>query len=703
MEGRTISALGSGAAGGAGVRGGRRRGSDWRSALRWVVGVLERASVPYQVVGGVAAVLYGSHRTVADVDVDIPLSAENWSKLRPELVRGTSSITGPADYSDDHWRMRHVEMVHAATGVVVELGNAEVEMFNSSTGEWQRHAANFRASVPVPVGDGGPPVLVIPKLELLAYKAKVARDVDLIDVDHLTRDTSAEPFWPSAGGWVHGERREPAIQVHKHAEGAYVLRLSQAVNYEGNFMYLFVGEVIALLLDSGPIADHDKVPLRDTVLGILDSLAPAGGDRVDLVVAHTHAHGDHVTGDEQFKGVPNCVVVGHDPASVCAAFGMDAAAWPDAAPTAVELGERTLDIFACPGHEGSDIAVYDRRTGLLVTGDTLYPGRLYVRDESAFRASVTRMVNFVTTHSISWIAGAHIEMTSTPGIEFPHGDTCQREEHSLELDAEAVFELEQAMEDLRVKGRFVRHVCRDFVIVPVAPGGNSFNPDGPTSAAGAAGAGGAACDPGAGAEALEAEPPVQLISGKHEEALTGLAELLEADEAIGRDCVKAVRGCLKRVVNKPRDPKYRRIKGTSPGFYKRIGRYPAALAFLRVLGWETVDLDYGADPAGVAAGDLSAKYAGLGSGLGVMYVDKIRSTLQPAVLRKLHFDDGDPPYVTITFPHGSPTGITEKQTDLARLKSEWLQMQLFYAGSREESLQLRTLAAAMERLDKLGK
>ena len=42
----------------------------------------------------------------------------------------------------------------------------------------------------------------------------------------------------------------------------------------------------------------------------------------------------------------------------------------------------------------ASIALYDRRTGLLLTGDTLYPGRLYVRDGPAFAASIQRLVAF---------------------------------------------------------------------------------------------------------------------------------------------------------------------------------------------------------------------------------------------------------------------------------------------------------------------
>ena len=128
-------------------------------------------------------------------------------------------------------------------------------------------------------------------------------------------------------------------------------------------------------MDAGATAD---VPVREMVDDLI-------GDDFPLLVAHSHAHGDHVAGDDRFRTRANTRIVGHSWDDVASLFGISD--WP-VERGVVHLGGRDLSIIAIPGHEPSSIAIYDFQTGLLLTGDTLYPGRLYVRDFEAFdRAS----------------------------------------------------------------------------------------------------------------------------------------------------------------------------------------------------------------------------------------------------------------------------------------------------------------------------
>ena len=182
---------------------------------------------------------------------------------------------------------------------------------------------------------------------------------------------------------------------------------------------------------------------------------------MQLLVTHSHRHGDHIGGDSQFTGQPDTIVVGTKLEDVQAFFGIRN--WPNQQ-TTLDLGGRVLDIIPIPGHEPSSIAVYDLNTKLLLTGDTVYPGRLYIQDWPAFKASIERLALFVKSHEISSVLGTHIEMSTKPGIDYPIQSTYQPEEHSLALRPAHVMELYEAV--IKMKDDPVREVHNDFIIDP---------------------------------------------------------------------------------------------------------------------------------------------------------------------------------------------------------------------------------------------
>jgi hydroxyacylglutathione hydrolase len=90
-------------------------------------------------------------------------------------------------------------------------------------------------------------------------------------------------------------------------------------------------------------------------------------------------------------------------------------------------------VTGIPGHHPASIAVYDPWSGFLVTGDTVLPGRLYVRDFPAFRASLDRLVSLADSRTVSHVMGCHIEMTRTPRRDYPLGCRYQPDEPSLQM------------------------------------------------------------------------------------------------------------------------------------------------------------------------------------------------------------------------------------------------------------------------------
>jgi hydroxyacylglutathione hydrolase len=216
----------------------------------------------------------------------------------------------------------------------------------------------------------------------------------------------------------------------------HVFRQSLQTHVEAPFVYLLIGEAHALLVDTGT-GDADLRFVIDTALLDRD---------VDLLITHTHGHSDHVGGDAQLAERPRTKRLDLGGASV------------------IDLGGRTVDVIAIPGHEESHVAFYDRRTGLLLTGDSLYPGRIYVRDVAAFRTSIDRLVAFVKAgHPVSHILGSHIEIAAD-GTEFAEGALAHPREHELALDVEQLHDLHATIKALG--STVVRTPRPHYVVVP---------------------------------------------------------------------------------------------------------------------------------------------------------------------------------------------------------------------------------------------
>jgi glyoxylase-like metal-dependent hydrolase (beta-lactamase superfamily II) len=110
--------------------------------------------------------------------------------------------------------------------------------------------------------------------------------------------------------WIYGAAGEPPIEVHRYDPHTVVIRQSKQTSYEAPFLYLLFGNERALLLDTGATQDPAVFPLRGTVDGLIAGwLAENSRDHYELLVAHTHGHGDHVAGDGQFADRPATTVV----------------------------------------------------------------------------------------------------------------------------------------------------------------------------------------------------------------------------------------------------------------------------------------------------------------------------------------------------------------------------------------------------------
>lgn len=263
--------------------------------------------------------------------------------------------------------------------------------------------------------------------------------------------------------WIDGTHgAEPAAQVQALDADTFVIRQSVQTNFEAPFLYLLFGRDKALLIDTGAEGGSIR-PVVDKLIG--DWLAAHQRSEIPLVVAHSHSHGDHIAGDAVFRDRPGTTVVGLKPADVASFFGIGK--WPTEIGR-FDLGGRVLSILPTPGHQAAAIMVYDPRLKILLSGDTLYPGRLYVPVNflGDNRASVDRLAAFAARHPIRAALGAHIEMTQVPGRDYPHEAATHPDEHVLELPARSIGELRGGLKtDLSIPDKPM--VLDDFIITPV--------------------------------------------------------------------------------------------------------------------------------------------------------------------------------------------------------------------------------------------
>jgi hydroxyacylglutathione hydrolase len=252
--------------------------------------------------------------------------------------------------------------------------------------------------------------------------------------------------------------KTPKWQVHAYNADLYILRESGCTNYEKPFLYLFFGKERALLQDTGAGETNVAEIVNQT---IAEWCRRNGRETIPLVVAHSHGHGDHVSGDAQFTGQPDVTVVPLSVEGTRKFYGIRQ--WPGDRGS-IDLGGRVLDVIAIPGHQPFSVAFYDRRTGILLSGDTLYPGRLYVSDFPAFSASIQRLVDFTRDKPVAHVLGCHVEESRTPFLDYPVGTKYQPEEHVLELSHAHLVELNEALKSM--SGHPVRYALRDFTIWP---------------------------------------------------------------------------------------------------------------------------------------------------------------------------------------------------------------------------------------------
>lgn len=267
-----------------------------------------------------------------------------------------------------------------------------------------------------------------------------------VQPNQLTSTLQAEKLQQKK--WIHGavdcqSNTDSAIEVFQYDQSSYVLRQNKCTSYEAPFIYVLFGDEKVLILDTGATESSVDFPLYQTIESLNEQQSNQGRPTPrEWLVLHSHSHGDHFAGDVQFEGKPNVTVVAPNSTGIEQFF--DSNHWPDEQMD-IELGRRKVTIIPTPGHQEEAIAIYDAQTQWLLTGDTFYPGLIYVKEWDDYKKSIARLVTFTNEHEVSAVLGAHIEMTSKAGEYYPIGTIYQPDEASLVLMPKDLVALNSAL------------------------------------------------------------------------------------------------------------------------------------------------------------------------------------------------------------------------------------------------------------------
>jgi glyoxylase-like metal-dependent hydrolase (beta-lactamase superfamily II) len=219
------------------------------------------------------------------------------------------------------------------------------------------------------------------------------------------------------------------FEVYRVAPSVYAIY--EPHQSEETISYLISGTVASLLFDTGMgIGDLKKV------VGELTQLP--------VVVLNSHTHNDHVGDNWQFekvyaidtdftrqnaRGSREDAQAELEPGQICGNLpaGFDAKAYATKPwkitrylhdRELIELGERKLEVIATPGHTPDAVSLFDRNNGLLFTGDTYYPARIWLfrpeTDLTAYDASIRRLSALAP--KVKVVLGAHNIPVADPSV-----------------------------------------------------------------------------------------------------------------------------------------------------------------------------------------------------------------------------------------------------------------------------------------------
>ncbi|HEY5692174.1 MAG TPA: MBL fold metallo-hydrolase [Cyclobacteriaceae bacterium] len=266
-----------------------------------------------------------------------------------------------------------------------------------------------------------------------------------------TRAKQSKPDWCSQVPRVVNENLKRTdfsnywFEVYQLEDNIYAIY--EPYQWQEVISYLIIGNEFALLLDTGNGIGNIK-----QVVNQITSLP--------IRVLNTHSHYDHVGGNSDFdfiygmdteftemrmEGLPHERVAEEvSPEALCKPLpvGVDSAKHHIPAYEIdeyveegyqINLGNRLLEVISIPGHTPDAIGLWDKKNGLLWTGDTFYQGAIWLfakeTNMSDYKNSIKRLADI--SKSLKHLLPAHNSPWVDPGLLVELDDALTKIENEI--------------------------------------------------------------------------------------------------------------------------------------------------------------------------------------------------------------------------------------------------------------------------------
>ncbi len=153
--------------------------SSTKEAFNWIIGILRKHNIRFQISGGLAARLYGATRPIADIDIE--MSDDGFDKILSDVKKYV--VFGPERYIDETFNVQLLTLNYKDQEIDLSGENGE-KIFDKKLGKWADNDVNFSTAVNMKAF--GLDVPVISKEALIKYKSLIQRDVDWSDIKEIS-------------------------------------------------------------------------------------------------------------------------------------------------------------------------------------------------------------------------------------------------------------------------------------------------------------------------------------------------------------------------------------------------------------------------------------------------------------------------------------------------------------------------------------